>query len=181
MIKSALKLLIAFMLLVASRAFAGYITTDLSEDTYITYAGYDWTWAAPVSVTNLSGLDPTTDVWVDNVFENPDVHLGWMAIVGVELEQLFSELTLIDFKRNGNIIQSVAYWNSHFIHVDEVDFDTRVGVKGPDGYLNEESETFYVRSSVINAPTPTDVPEPTTLFIFSVGLFAFILRKCMTQ
>lgn len=176
MIKSTLKLLILLLLLVSSRSFAGYIATDLTDDTYITYGGYDWTWAAPVSVTNLSGIDPTTNEWVDNVFEDPSVHIGWMAIVSPELKLLFDELTLTDFKRpNGEIIQSVAYWNSHFVHVDEGNFDIRVGVKGPDGYLDEVSDTFYVRSSVVNVRIV--VPEPATLLVFSVGLFAFACRK----
>jgi hypothetical protein len=177
MIKFTFKLLIAALLLVSSSSFAGYIATDLTEDTYITYGGYDWTWAAPVNTTNFEGINPANNEWVTNVFEDPTVHDGWGFIEGSELELLFSELTIEHFKRvtDGTIIQSAAYWNSHFTHVDEVNFDDRSGLKEVDGHTFNYYETFYVRSAVAK------VPEPTTLFIFAAGLFGFALRKRMTM
>jgi hypothetical protein len=175
MIKYTFKLILMFSLLFSSASFAGYITADLTDDTYITYKGYDWTWAAPVSVTNLSGIDPTTDVDVDNVFEDPTVHTGWMAIIDNEIKKLFAELTLSHFQRNGEIIQSVAYWNSHFVHVDIADFNIKVGVKGADGYIYEENDTFYVRD-IADRPT-AQVPEPSTLMIFAIALIALSMRK----
>jgi hypothetical protein len=175
MIKYTLKLILTFSLLFSSASFAGYITTDLTSDTYITYKGYDWTWAAPISTTNFSDIDPTTGEWVDNIFEDPTVHIGWMAIIDTNIKQLFAELTLSDFQRNGQIIQSVAYWNSHFVHVDIADFNIKVGVKGADGYTNETNDTFYVRN-IANRPV-AQVPEPSTLMIFAIALIALSLRK----
>ncbi|MBA6352297.1 PEP-CTERM sorting domain-containing protein [Colwellia sp. BRX9-1] len=175
MIKFAFKLIVPFLLLFSSISFAGYIKTDLANDTYITYKGYDWTWAAPISTTNFSGIDPTTDEWVDNIFEDPTVHLGWMAIIDNDIKQLFTELTLGDFQRNGEIIQSVAYWNSHFVHVDTGDFTVKVGIKGADGYVYEENDTFYVRNIASRPILP--VPEPSTIMIFAIALIALSLRK----
>lgn len=166
-------------------ASAGLITTDLVNDyekndlTFITYGGYDWTWASSVSTTNFSATDPTTGKWVDNVFDDPTTRAGWMSIpaaqlLDIEVKRLFSSLELDLFKRNGKLIQSAAYWNSHFVHVDVDDFNKRVGIKGADGYVFEENDTFYVRKSVA-------VPEPSTLFVFAIGLLALTLRKRLTH
>lgn len=175
MIKSTLTFLFAILLFASNSANAGFITSDLAEDTYISYGGYDWTWAAPVNTTNFEGLNPTNNEWVMNVFEDPSAHSGWMFIEGAELEQLFSELTLAHFQNNGEIIQSVAYWNSHFTHVDIFDFDNKSGVKSPDGSVFNYFDTFYVRASVAN------VPEPTTLLIFGAGLLGLGIRKKMMK
>ena len=50
-------------------------------------------------------------------------------IEGSELELLFSTLTLADFQRDGRVIQSAAYWNSHFTHIDTFNFNSRSGIK----------------------------------------------------
>lgn len=168
-------MLMSLLFLVATPSFATLITTpiteDLAADTYITYQGYDWTWAAPINTTNYSDNDPTTGVWVDNVFEDASFHTGWMYIDTPELNALFSTLTLADFTNSNNeIIQSVAYWNSHFVHVDTGDFNQRSGVKSADVGA-ENNETFYVRVAV------AQVPEPTTLFIFAASLLGFSIRK----
>jgi len=112
MIKFTLKLLLPLLLVISNSAFAGLITTDLTKDTYITYQGYDWTWASPVNTSIYKGTDPTHNEYVTNVFEDPSFHAGWMFIEGSKLKELFLQLTLADFQRNGEIVQSVAYWNS---------------------------------------------------------------------
>ena len=160
----------------SSSVFASLITDDLTPDTYITYEGYDWTWASPVNTSIYKGTDPTHNEYVTNVFEDPSFHAGWMFIEGSELKELFLQLTLADFQRNGEIVQSVAYWNSDFVHVDISDFESgsKSGVKSAKESLVENYETFYVRASL---PEAAQVPEPTTLFIFAAGLVGFALRK----
>lgn len=169
MIKFTIKYFIALCFLASSQVFAGYITTDLTEDTYITYKGYDWTWASSVNATLFSGLNPADDQWVENVFQDPTAHEGWMAIVDAEIKAIFAELTLEQFQKNGQVIQSAAYWNSHFVHVDVANFNERAGIKGGGA---EYFETFYVRVS-----TPANVPEPSTLLIFAFGLLGLSVRK----
>lgn len=175
MIRYSFKLIIGLFLLISGSTFAGYIETDLSADTYISYGGYDWTWASSVNTTTFEGEDPTTGLFVTNTFEDPTVHAGWMFVEGNELQTLFSELMFTDFQRNGMVVQSAAYWNSDFVHVDVFNFSERSGVKTPDGSVQNYFETFYVRAS--NTQAPATVPEPTTLFIFAAGLVGFALRK----
>jgi hypothetical protein len=172
MIKFTLKVVLAILLIISSNVFAGYITSDLTKDTYISHSGYDWTWAAPINTTNYEGLNSENE-WVMNVFEDASVHTGWMFIEGAELELLFSQLTLADFQINGLVIQSVAYWNSEFTHVDIFDFLNKSGVKSADGGVFDYYETFYVRASVASV----DVPEPSTLMSFTLGLIALVSKK----
>lgn len=163
-------------MLASSSAIAGLITTELSEDTYISYGGYDWTWASPVNVTNYELYDFNNGKRV-NEFKSADFHTGWMEIVNTnsnpDLERLFLELELSNFtSNNGFIINSVSYWNTIITEVDVDQFGERLGKKndlGNEQYFNYE--TFYVRASVAK------VPEPTTLFIFAAGLLGFTLRK----
>jgi hypothetical protein len=171
MIKSTLTLIV-LLFFFSSNAAASLITGDLPEDTYFEYGGYDWTWASPVNSTLFTGLDPTTDLWVDeNVLEAPTFRSGWMYITGSELEQLFSELTLANFQSNGGLIQSAAYWNSHFTHVDDFNFSEKSSLPVAQFAFGDHYETFYVRASVV------DVPEPTSLLIFAIGLMGLALRK----
>lgn len=178
MIKHTFKSLIAFFLLISSSASAGLITTELTEDTYISIGGYDWTWASPVNVSDYDFFD-FGNGQVTNTFKDSNFHSGWMDIVNTPndplLEQLFLGLTLADFTdKNGDIIHSVAYWNTDFTDVNADQFDRRAGKKN--NMANSPSfffETFYVRASV----APASVPEPTTLFILSAGLIGFALRK----
>lgn len=187
MINSTLKFISVLCFFLTSSVFAGYITTDLAEDTYITYKGYDWTWASSVNITNYEKSDFFTGELVSNTFEDASVHSGWMSFsAGSELDVIFQELTLSDFLDGDVAIQSFAYWNSFFEEVDTVfqvghvdfnalEFALRSGVKDDTG-LFENNETFYVRAS-----SATDVPEPTTLFIFGAALLGFGIRKKMAK
>ncbi|AWB58980.1 PEP-CTERM sorting domain-containing protein [Colwellia sp. Arc7-D] len=178
MIKFTLKLLFPLLLLISNSAIAGLITTDLTRDTYITYKGYDWTWASTINTTLYSDSafgeeeDPE-----ENTFKDADFHAGWMVIVGIELEGLFGELKLTNFtKTNGDFIHSLSYWNSIYTEVFAGGFAYRIGAKNDEKDSETRTyDTFYVRSSVAQAPAV--VPEPTTLFIFGAGLLGFALRK----
>ncbi|MFT6418133.1 MAG: hypothetical protein ACJAVU_000339 [Cognaticolwellia sp.] len=188
MIKNLFKLITTLFLLVSNCSFAGFITTDLTEDTYITYKGYDWTWASSVNVTTYDLVDFFTEEKVKNIFEDASVHQGWMSFsAGSDLDFIFQEIVFDDFlDGNKKVIQSFAYWNSYFIDVDKefndgtpllktTMFNQRRGAKDDNDNGFENFETFYVRASVAQAPAV--VPEPTTLFIFGAGLLGFALRK----
>ncbi|SEK95661.1 PEP-CTERM protein-sorting domain-containing protein [Colwellia chukchiensis] len=176
----AFKFVVITLLLVSKFTVAGYITTDLSEDTYITYQNYDWTWASPVNSTFFEGVNPSNNEYVKNEFQDPTAHAGWMFIQGSELEALFAQLTIDLFKRaDGSIIHSAAYWNSHFTHVDEGDFDFKFGIKRTDTLAFDYYETFYVRATPANLPTT--VPEPSSVFILALGLFAMVAQRQITR
>lgn len=189
MIKSTLKFISIFFFFASSHVYASFITSDLAKNTFITHGGYDWTWASPVNVTDYNRSDFVNGqiTQITNTFKDADFHTGWMEVVNSvanpNLEQLFSKLTLDLFTdANGNIIHSVAYWNSNFTDVNKAQFNTRLGKKNdtansPLFYF----ETFYVRASLPSKPTVAKVPEPTTLFIFGIGLLGFALRKRMCQ
>ena len=184
MIKYIFTLIIALFMMASSSASAGLITTDLTEDTYISYGGYDWTWASPVNVTNYV-INDFQNGQRTNEFKDADFHAGWMEIVNSannpDLESLFLDLELSDFiDVNNVIISSVSYWNTLFTDVDVTQFNERLGKKndqGDDQFFNYE--TFYVRAS--NTQAPATVPEPTTLFIFAASLAGFALRQRKTK
>lgn len=190
MMKYSLKVFTALLLLVSNAVFAGYIETDLTENTYITYGGYDWTWASSVNITHYEKTDFFTSEKINNTFEDASVHAGWMSFSeGSEIDKLFKNLTLNHFISNNTAIHSFQYWNSYFSAVDTVFqegqsdfnplvFELRSGVKDETGSF-DNNETFYVRTSALTAAAaaPATVPEPSTLFIFAVGLLGFSLRK----
>ncbi|MFT6208765.1 MAG: hypothetical protein ACJA0T_002689 [Colwellia sp.] len=175
MIKSILNVLFSICIFISNQAFAGPITANLTENSYITYGGYDWTWASPVNTTKYEGIDPVTNLFVTNIFKDPSAHAGWLFIEGNKLEGLFSTLTLADFKRNGRVIHSAAYWNSDFTHIDTFNFNSRSGIKSLEGSVVNYYETFYVRIAT------TKVPEPTSLLILVAALLGFIWRKPIQQ
>lgn len=174
MIKFLLTFLVS-LIFIATNAYSSLITGDLAQNTYVEYGGYDWTWASPVNVQYFDGENPDTLEWDTNELFGPaDLdRIGWMYIQGSELESLFSTLPLHLFQSNDGIINSVAYWNSVFTHVDENNFGLKSSLWVGQNSLNmfKQYETFYVRASV------TEVPEPTTLLIFALGLLGLGLRK----
>jgi hypothetical protein len=180
MIKLIKKFVFPLLFLVSSSTFAGLITTDLAENTYISHEGYDWTWASPVNVTTKVFGGGFGGVAFTNTFENADFHAGWMdfdEINDPEIYTLFEGLTFDDFTRiDGSIIHSAAYWNSYYTEVDgtQVQFTDRKGKK-IESDIYEQFETFYVRV------TPSQVPEPSTLLIFAIALIALSLRKRIIQ
>jgi hypothetical protein len=175
MIKLIKKFVFPLLFLVSSSTFAGLITTDLADNSYISHEGYDWTWASPVNVSylNVVGGGFGGDTFENN-FEDADFHAGWLdfdEMNNPDIYTLFEGLTLGDFTRiDGSIIHSAAYWNSYYTDVDKAYFDFRLGKKAEsDDY--KFFETFYVRV------TPSQVPEPSTLLIFAIALIALSLRK----
>jgi hypothetical protein len=174
---------------ISQQAIASIITADLPENTYITYGGYDWTWASPVSVTNYSYnlRNDIESVQLENYFAGPSSHQGWMFISD-ELSALFENLTLEDFTdTNDDIIHSFSYWNSIFSNVSELsDNDFNNVLQGSirnfddseyynlimleDGHDREDYETFYVRVAV------SSIPEPLTIIIFTLGIITLTIR-----
>jgi len=186
MIKLISKFLVVLSFITASVANAGLITSDLTEDTYITYNDIDWTWASPVNVTT----------WGTNTLYGPEQHAGWRYASLDELNVLRYTLKLAAFTKkdaNGNdtYIQSVSYWNDVFVSITEdidpasslsVDnFNAGMISSNPDYYSDglfgdvNFWERFYVRD--IADRVTAQVPEPSTIMIFAIALIALSLRK----
>lgn len=190
MIKFTQIYFVALLLLFANSAKAGLILTDLPENNFIEYADYtaydnfitfngiDWTWASPVSQGSVFG----------NTLSAPTLHDGWDFATDSELSILRNSLNLNYFTKKdaaGNVlldnlgnkiyIHSVEYWNTFFVDVTEYtnlsNFVWSSGVSSQWSTKIASLETFYVRRSPA-AP----VPEPSTLAIFAIALFA-LARK----
>jgi hypothetical protein len=177
MIKLIKKFVFPLLFLVSSSTFAGLITTDLAENTYISHEGYDWTWASPVNITTQTFGGGFGQLAFTNIFEDANFHAGWMdfdEINDPDIYTLFEALTLGHFTRSdGSIIHSAAYWNSYYTEVDstQAQFADRKGQKF-ESDIYEQFETFYVR-----ATPPSQVPEPSTIMVFAIALIALSLRK----
>jgi len=83
---------------------------------------------------------------------------------------------LASFQRHGGVIQSAAFWNSHFIHphftyIDTYNVNSLYGIKLLEGSVVNYYETLYVRAAT------TKIPEPTSLLILATALLGFIWRK----
>lgn len=167
MIKYYLKLATFFVLLLSSVAHAGLITSDLTEDNYITVGNLDWAWASPVNVPLV----------LDNTLYAPTFHTDWRYAVGNEL-LILQSLTLEDFEVrdvNGNLLyikQAVEYWNDISTHIDVSDFNEKMRASAwtNDPQNEYNYETFYVRDVA-------QVPEPSTLLIFAIALIALSMKK----
>jgi len=160
---------------ISNVSHAGIISADidLSDDSYTTVGGLDWTWASSINVGSRGG----------NIFEDASyrAHFGWRTLRPEELIILKSDLTIDDHFRNidRSIIQSLEYWNTDLtvlIADDIANFNSN-SIKGaidnsiPSSTLYWHYETFYVRN------TPSQVPEPSTLMIFAIALIALSMRK----
>ncbi len=123
-------------------ASANPITSDLPSSTYVVKDNLAWTWASPVNVQH----------WISNELFAPSFHSGWRYATQAEM---LSMPTLEEF--GFGAINSTAYWNSAYTHVDAADFE-----KGfvSSRWGHDVWETFYVSS----------IPEPETYAMLLVGL-----------
>lgn len=181
MIKFTLKSILSILLLISSHVYAGLITTELTDEHYITYKDIDWAWASSVNV----------EYYYDNILYAPDAFdRDWRIATEDELNILRNELTLADFtavNESGEtyIIQALQYWNTVLTDVDEQNFiDDLVNSAWPIIIKNEYYyETFYVRNSAasLDDKTSAKVPETSTIMILAIGLIGLSMRKRMKK
>jgi len=189
MIKFISKFFVVLSFIATGAANATLITTDLTEDTYITYKDIDWTWASPVNEASWESGS--------NILYGPELHAGWRYASLAELNTLRNELTLLDFTKkdiNGDdfYVQSVEYWNSDFLSISEsLEPDASDSVDDflggwissdpsyyPGVHADDELnlwDRFYVRDIADRVSTP--VPEPSTIMTFAIALIALSMRK----
>jgi hypothetical protein len=140
------KILIALHLLtlglMTGNASANPISSDLPTSTYVVKGNLAWTWASPVNVEH----------WLGNELFAPSFHSGWRYATAEEM------LNMPTFEEFGyGTINSVAYWNSEYTHVDVEDF---TGGFVSSQWGNDVWDTFYVSS----------IPEPDTYAMLLIGL-----------
>jgi hypothetical protein len=180
MIKFSFKLATFLVLLLSSVAHATLITTDLTEDNYVTIGDLDWTWASPVNAQ-----------WITNTIYTPDsiVGLGWdregwrhatddELSVFINTRDITDFISYFDASNEAVYKNSFVYWNTDtsIIKVEEVDEEAFINghietyLVGDNGGSSWAYETFYVRDVA-------QVPEPSTIMIFAIALIALSLRK----
>lgn len=174
MIKFIFKLCVIFSFIFASTSKATLITTELTDNNYINYNGLDIAWVSPVNypLIGLSSLLGPNTLYAPNALH---IDEGWRFASQEELD-IIKSLTLDHFfhYEDSNIKyykNAVEYWNTDYIHIDIDDFVSgRIhsdwGTSNP---VNFGFETFYVRT--------TEVPEPSTLMVFALGLIALVSKK----
>jgi len=179
MIKFIYVFLIAVTVFISNVSHAGIISAgvDLSDDAYTTVDGLDWTWASSINVGSRD----------NNIFEEASFrgHFGWRTLSPEELITLKNDLTIIDHFTNidGSIVQSLQYWNTDLtvlIPDDLQNFRDDL-IKGaidnsiPSSISQWHYETFYVRN------TPSEVPEPSTIMMFTIALITLSMRKRLVK
>jgi hypothetical protein len=176
-------------LVISTSSNAALITDSslLTSDNYVTYVGegitIDFAWASMVNVEYFG--DPDSDT--TNRLYAPGFHEGWDYASESDIDILFANFTLADFSNgDGTYIQAVAFWNTFFD-----DIVLRIGTAVFDGNLldytpgkvsshwvsagvdgssvgGNGNETFYVRKTFTNKPTP--IPEPLSILLFASAL-----------
>jgi len=152
---------------------------DAIDPVYVTYANLDWAWVSPVNeqfwgcpadIVDAENYLVTvlTNSGCDNQLLAPEYREGWRYATSAELDILYNQLGFLAFMPTQNtLIQAASYWNTSFTHVDTNDF---IGAYIKSEWGNGSYETFYVRDS-------QQVPEPSTLMIFALGLITLVSRK----
>ncbi|MFT5760681.1 MAG: hypothetical protein ACI9LM_005468 [Alteromonadaceae bacterium] len=142
------------------------LSASLLGVNYINYNGYDWAWASPVNVEffNSNG----------NILYAPELQKNWQFADEFLLNILRTELTVADFTTTtGDTIQAAQFFNSVYVTVNRNQFSSVssrfVDPNIPFASLFATYETFYVR--------PSQVPEPSTLMIFALGLITLVSKK----
>ena len=204
MFKFAIKVLLIISLLPLFSTQATLITdtSQLTDDHYVTYEGIDFAWVSPVNVEFWPGT---------NILYAPDLHDGWDFATSEELALFRSNFSLSDFRFEISpgiyrYKHAVQFWNSFFTDVricSDVDdsceeqnvqnlidgeirssWTTDSNIEILPGLfftidaIDMESahfETIYIRRNA------QPVPEPATLLIFALGIFALALRVRITK
>ena len=199
MIKLFIKLFFVFSLVFSTISQATLVTTNLSSEDYILFdyngISYDVAWASKVN----------SERWyfgsTFNTLYSPTIQTGWeyasLNATNNSLE-IFSDLSGVEILAlftddNNSYIQAFEYWNSEFTSSIEtanilspqirsewtITWEQyKTNYKGVDLYSREQDinnmagaayDTFYIR--------PSQIPEPSTLMIFALGLIVLVSTK----
>ena len=148
------------------------LSASLLGINYINYKGYDWAWVSPYNVEDASILGFTNTLYAPELQEN------WQFADDALLTILRTELTVDDFTAADGItiIQATDFFNSDANFVNTNEFSTATSE------LLEPSDPMYIFASVFGAyetfyVRPAQVPEPSTLMIFALGLVTLVSKK----
>jgi hypothetical protein len=168
------------------------LTSDLLDINFINIGDWDYVWASPV---NTEFWDSDGDSIYDNQLLTADFQLNWQEAQDWQL-QLLRNLGVEAFINDdtGEYIEAVKYWNTGFTGLSS-------SIATPDAVTTDDfaaglissvfeglgegldfADTFYVREASKRPDTAsTQVPEPTTLLIFSFALIVLSLRARLTN
>jgi len=189
---------VSCLLVCSSNLSATIITTELSDDAYITYNGLDWAWAAPVSIqfnncddivlnqeNYLTTLYTESSPTCENQLLAAAFHPGWGFFDGTRQELLLAmpDLSLFD-DNNGGYKNAFEYWNTTYsfanfggINAYNITVGRVVSDWTTDAWRANNDNNFYYNVLYVRGTQPQPVPEPSTLLIFALGLIALASRK----
>jgi hypothetical protein len=198
MIKYSLKLAAFFFLLLSSVAHATLITTDLTEDNYVTIGELDWAWA---SIISANGPDFTNVISGPKEVFEPSLDVQWRIATSDELSHFISQilidpaayLSLFEKKDSaGNTLKDgqnrVLYKNAFTFWNTEINDDDLFSGNNTENFMDGKIKG-QVSTYGVNDAFPTDwkfetfyvrdvkVPEPSSILIFAIALIALSLRK----
>lgn len=204
MIKLFTKISIVLSFFIASFAQAGLISLDvkdLSNDSYIEYDHngviYDIAWASTVNTQKYYDFDNGFNV---NILYTPSIRTGWDFANEAQLTLLKSlavsgELLTLLTRDDNSFRHAFEYWNDYYMapvdtaNVSAGNVASTWAWRFPADTLTPDDlteameigsvtgsffDTFYFR---VQDNSTTSVPEPSTLLIFSLGIFALASRK----
>jgi hypothetical protein len=202
MIKFFLNSILVCSFFFASISQATLITSDLTEDSYITYKGIDFAWASRINAEKFYVNSSSYNELLD-----PTIHVGWDFATLAQLDMLTDlsgkELLKLFTRQDGTYIDAFEYWNTVYEEATDTNnilareikshwswsspknevYDDLSSAEKMQQFLEiantqlTDYETFYVRVSVVQGGNTNPVPEPSTLMIFALGLIALASKK----
>lgn len=149
---------IALALGLSGSAVAAPILTDLTTADYITINNLNLAWAGPIASQFWFGA---------NELFQAGLHSGWREATDAEWIMIGAADTNTLAAAFGGKCAS-KYWNSNFTHCD---FGNPFAQHWEAGQSDNFSEMLYVRS------VDTQVPEPASLLLISLGLFGLAASR----
>jgi hypothetical protein len=161
---------------------AALINANVPENAYITKNGYDIAWISPVDE------DYSVDMSYQSQFGWQIMTLEMFNFLDIEAQDFIKEGANVDYVTGNNLDEvsgaildyvvsetpnndvaiAVPYFSSSYVHAD--------WSNGADGLWNVIGDAFHYETLAFRE-SAASVPEPSTISLLGIGLFALFLRR----